>query len=256
MGKPIKVLDKGYIRLVDHMGNDLRVVNTARASFSKLSKRINKGDKNLLRFLHVHEHTAPMRSCMVTFEVRASLFVARQWYKHVIASDHGFMSWNEASFRYQSQGIEFHSPDTWREAPENMKQGSGDFFGKEKSKQLTTELDMHCEESLGKYMEALKLKVAPEQARLFLPANGQFTTWYWTGSLQAMLNFLSLRLDSHAQWEIQQYAKIVNKFIKKLFPINHKYYMQISDLRSMMSAMIKSDKDFAKVKELLSQGIK
>lgn len=255
MSKRIKVLDKGYISLVDHMGNDLRVVNAARASLAKYSEEMTEKNVNFTRFLSVLQHTVPMRHCMMTFEVKAPIGIARQWWKAVVGSDHTMEAWSEASYRYISNKLEFYIPSKWRKKPDNMKQGSGGFFDDETNKQLQEYFEEKIDKDLADYKHLIDNGVAPEQARSVLPANNQYTMWYWTTSLQSVLNFLVLRLDSHAQWEIQQYASAIQDIVKELFPLNYNYYMSLHELFGMISNMIKSDDDFEKVKELLSRGI-
>lgn len=229
VGTRIAVLDKGYVRLVDFMGSDLSVVNAARASFAKESKEFGEKDERLLDFLMREEHTSPLRHCFVTFEVKAPLFVARQWWRYIVSSAHteSTPGWSEASRRYITMEPEFYVPDIWRKAPENRKQGSGGVINDEV---LNTELGQRLQRiidaGLEAYEFALEAGVAPEQARLFLPAYGMYTIWRWSCSLQSVLHFLSQRLADDAQWEIRQYAEVVLHFVEKLFPITTQAWLK------------------------------
>ena len=227
----IDVLDKGYVRLVDSLGNDLSIVNAARVSYAKESDDFSDKDDRLLKFLVREGHLSPFRHAALTFEVYAPLFVARQWWKYAVASSHleDQTGWNESSRRYITEEPEFHIPEEyeWRSKPANSKQGSGDNFpanspGEDLDASYgdywTAVLEAHVEDSEKIYSEALKAGIAPEQARLFLPAYGMFVRWRWTTSLAAVAHFLKERLEHDAQFEIQQYAKAVNDLTKTVFP--------------------------------------
>lgn len=215
----IDVLDKGYVKLIDSMGNDLKVANAARASYAKASLELTDADVRLIKFLIRELHTSPMRHCMMTFEVKAPLLVARQWWKYVVGSDHTMDAWNEASRRYITMEPEFYIPskNEWRSKPENSKQGSGPVLSPEQGETYSDQLILHIEESLFEYNWALDHGVAPEQARLFLPAYAMYTNWWWTCSLASCLHFLDERVANDAQWEIQQYALAVLDLAKPLF---------------------------------------
>jgi thymidylate synthase (FAD) len=149
--------------------------------------------------------------------------VARQWYKHNVASTmlDDQMGWNESSRRYITENEEFYipSPEEWRSVPENRKQGSGEPVKGYIGAKYTSKMMRLVETQESLYKEALKDGIAPEQARLLLPAYSMYVRWRWTASLNSLLHFLSLRLDPHSQWEIQQYAHIINKETLKHFPI-------------------------------------
>lgn len=222
----IEVLDKGYVRLVDSMGSDLSVVNAARVSYDKESKEFNDKDAKLISFLVRENHTAPFRHAIITYEVYAPLFVARQWWKHVIGGQHNehfsdpYLAWNESSRRYVTENEEFYIPSEWRGKPANNKQGSEGTVSEEYGKYLSSALRGNIERGLYDYREAMDAGVAPEQARLFLPANALYVRWRWTSSLQGVMHFIKLRDDSHAQWEIQQYAAGVKELARLKFPIS------------------------------------
>ena len=220
----VNVLDKGYVRLVDHMGSDLSVVNAARVSFSKESSEMKKGDEKLIKYLAEHNHMSPFRHAFVTLEVKAPLLTARQWWKYCVGSDHTMDGWNEVSRRYVEDDPEYYIPDDnmWRGAPEFKKQGSSEEHihtsGNILRKRLLS-VTNSCDEY---YKDALRWGVAPEQARLFLPAYSMYTMWRWSASLQSIAHFLDQRLEDDAQYEIQQYALAVEQIVEPLFPISMK----------------------------------
>jgi len=216
----IDVLDKGYVRLVDTMGSDLSIVNAARVSYDKESESIEGRDRRLLLYLWKNGHTSPFRHAVLSFEVYAPLMVARQWYKHAVSSTHmdDQNGWNESSRRYITEDEEFYVPDVWRSKPEDSKQGSGEPIDYLSSKLWSADLERHYEESVYQYQRALDNGVAPEQARLFLPANGLYVRWRWTTSLHSAIHFLELRLEHSSQWEIQQYAEAVESIVRAKFP--------------------------------------
>ena len=220
----IEVLDKGYVRLVDSMGTDLTAVNAARVSFARASSFDENGDlkpadQKLLGFLQREGHTSPFRHAFVSYEIKAPLLVARQWWKYVVGSDHTMDGWNEVSRRYVADEPEFYVPEVWRSAPENKKQGSGVEVSKEHSKSFADRLQEDCLIATALYKSALNEGVCAEQARLFLPAYAMYTTWYWSASMASVSWFLHQRLADDAQWEIQQYAKAVYELTKPLFPV-------------------------------------
>jgi thymidylate synthase (FAD) len=215
----VPVLGNGYVRLVDKMGSDLSVVNAARASFSKEAQEMGNKDVKLIQFLAKHGHSSPFRHAFVTFEIKAPLMVARQWWKYVVGSDHTMESWNEASRRYVTMDPEFYIPTEWRSAPEDKKQGSGGPMDGARSAALSFELHNHTKAGVELYERALGAGVAPEMARLFLAANGMHTVWRWSASVQAICHFLNQRLADDAQYELQLYARAVAPLFGPLFPI-------------------------------------
>lgn len=217
------ILDKGYVRLVDALGNDLTVANAARVSFNKATDILRPEDEKLINYLAKHNHTSPFRHAVLQFEIYAPLMVARQWWKYIIGSAHQdpFTAWNESSRRYVTEEIEFYLPEenAWRSKPENTKQGSGEPLpvatGKEAYKRLVEQIDV----GMANYNWAIESGIATEQARLFLPsAYGLMVRWYWTASLQGVAHFIHQRTDAHAQHEIQLYAQAVLDLTKERFP--------------------------------------
>src|SRR5699024_7083101 len=152
---------------------------------------LTNNDERLINFLLREGHTSPFRHAMMQFEVYAPLLIARQWWKHCVGSDHTMDAWNESSRRYVTEREEFYIPQSneWRSIPENSKQGSGEVIDSEMGKLWTDELIEHVERSEEMYNDAMLDGIAPEQARLFLPAYGMYVRWYWTASLQSVLHF-------------------------------------------------------------------
>ncbi len=351
------VLDNGYVRLVDHLGNDLTVVNTARVSFDKESYFLSEKDQRLINYLVKHKHDSCFRHCVMTFEVYAPLMVGRQWWKHGLASSHveDQHGWNESclpawqevwpygaqrytvqdiidgnriplrsfngtdivpnivkhvwpageaevftvtdefgnrvsatgnhriltpdgytelqylsignkiahngkhqtvfgygvivsiesagvhpvydiemeleenfvaggvvvhnSRRYVTENEEFYVPAQFLGAPANKKQGAGDPISDNTNLTFKTLLADHQQNGLELYNQAMEAGIAPEQARLFLPAYGLYIRWRWTVSLNALMHFLDQRLDNHAQFEIRQYAKAIEPMVKEQYPM-------------------------------------
>lgn len=219
------VLDKGYVRLVDHMGSDLSVVNSARVSYNKAVDTLRPEDEKLIRFLATHDHTSPFRHATLQFEIYAPLMVARQWWKYIIGSAHQdpVTAWNESSRRYITEAVEFYIPDeaAWRGKPENAKQGSGDPVGLRLGKEATKRLLEQIESGMRNYDWAIENGIATEQARLFIPsAYGLMVRWYWTASLQGVAHFLNQRTEAHAQYEIRQFAAAVHALASEHFPVS------------------------------------
>jgi thymidylate synthase (FAD) len=220
--EPISVLDEGYVRLVDVLGDDLAVVNAARVSYDKEKDVFEEKDAKLLKFLLREQHTSPFRHAALTFEVYAPLFVARQWWKYAVASTHvdEQNGWNESSRRYITEDEKFYVPlpNEWRSKPENSKQGSGEAVDEELGEKYFNKLLEIIVDGTRAYHDAMDDGIAPEIARLFLPAYGMYVRWRWTVSLQGVLTFLDQRLEHDAQYEIQKYAEAVLKLTKEAFP--------------------------------------
>jgi thymidylate synthase (FAD) len=208
------VLDRGFVKLIDRMGSDLSVVNAARVSFGKRKETFDDADAKLIRYLAEHDHTSPFRHTALTFHVKAPIFVFRQWMKHRIASE-----FNEISGRYvEFPEDEFYLPGTFRRQAKVNKQGSeGELEGPEAAQAKALYLDA-CRTAVKQYKALIALGVCREQARCVLPL-GLYSEVYWTVSLQAAAHFIRLRTDSHAQWEIQQYAQAVRRVVEEVFPV-------------------------------------
>ena len=216
----VDVLDKGYIELVDTLGDDLTPVNAARVSFGGRSDTFEEKDRKLSKFLIKHKHFSPFRHQHVMFIIKAPEFVMRQWYKHVVGiettsahvtKDH---AWNEISGRYV-EVEDYYKPSVYRQQSEDNKQASE---GEIQQQQLA---DFVWDSTMRSVKEAydglLKLGVAKEQARAILPLN-QYTEVYWTASFQAIMNFIELRNEKTSQWEIQEYAKVLLELMHETFP--------------------------------------
>jgi len=217
-----KVLDKGYVRLVDVMGSDLSVANAARASFAKESTALSAADARLIDYLARENHMSPFRHAFMTFEIKAPLMVARQHWKYVIGSDHTMDSWNESSRRYVTSEPEFYIPsqEQWRLAPDNKKQGSGGPLDPWTGTLLSQQLEDYIQQGEALYNMAMQNGVAAEQARLFLPAYGMYVIYRWSCSLQSVALFLNQRLEEESQREIQDYARAVKDLIIDKFPVS------------------------------------
>lgn len=220
----VHVLNNGYVRLVDYMGNDISVANAARASFAKenATKELTTSDARLIKYLARENHMSPFRHAFITFEFKAPLMVARQHWKYVVGSDHTMDSWNESSRRYITMDPDFYipKPSEWRLAPEDKKQGSAGLMSPWDGSIFTEQLKRLIETSEALYNMALENNIAPEQARLFLPAYAMNVVYRWSCSLQSAALFLAQRLADDAQKEIQAYADAVYRLIQPLYPVS------------------------------------
>lgn len=217
------MIDKGYVKLVNIMGSDVDVVNAARASFDRQVTEMSDRDIRLLNFLVREHHDSVFRHCTMTFEIYAPMMVKNQWIKHIVASTHleDQFGWNEVSRRYVVDKPEYYMPtrDQWRSVPTNIKQGSGTIIDDPSTLDELEELYQDfIEYADNLYYRLMDYGVAAEQARLVLPGYAVFVRWRWTASLQAVLNFLTLRLGEGAQKEISDYAMEVYKLIRPYFP--------------------------------------
>lgn len=207
-----KVHNSGFVKLLDVMGDDLKIVNAARISFNKHKDVFDEKDYDLMKYLVKHSHLAPFRHCKLTFHVKAPIFVMRQWMKHRIDSE-----FNEISGRYVNlEEAEFFVPEVFRKQAKVNKQGSE---GKvENQFRAANDYREACESSFSYYESLIDFGVCREQARCVLPL-ALYTEVHWTCSLQALVHFLHLRLDSHAQKEIQDYAQVCLELAEKAFPV-------------------------------------
>jgi len=208
---------------VNHMGNDLSVVNAARVSFGKKSKLIctnlvlgtydmSKGDKKLINYLAKHKHISPFGHAFASFHVKAPIFVARQLVKHK------FLRWNEISRRYVTDNIEFFYPDTYRQAADDKKQGSGGTVSDVVGNLSIEKVTAANAKSLITYQELLDRGVCEEQARMVLPQS-TMTEWYWSGSLDAFADMCRLRCKPDTQAETRVVADQINTIMQPLFPV-------------------------------------
>lgn len=205
---------QGVVSLVDFMGNDLSVVNAARVSFGKRADLLNKKDKVLIKYLAENRHTSPFEHVTFTFHIKCPLFIARQWHRHRT------WSYNEVSRRYTSENIEFFVPTKLRlQDNTNNFQGSAGLLSEVEAEILSVSMVNNCKQSVGLYEEMLDRGVAREQARMILPQN-MYTEFYATVNLWNLAHFLELRMDEHAQLEIQQYAGTLYEIAKDVAPIS------------------------------------
>lgn len=215
----INILDNGFVQYIDHMGDDLMVVNAARVSFAKNSEyesdsNLKQSDEKLISYLGKHKHWTPFAHPQITLHVKAPVFVRTQLFKHKI----GLVE-NETSRRYVSDEPEYYTP-TWRGSPtDGAKQGSSGFI--KHNEILSDYYKNACDDAIDVYKYLLDEGVAPEQARSVLP-QGMYTEWYWTGSLSAFARIYNQRSDPHSQWETQQYAKAISEIVGPLYPSSWK----------------------------------
>ncbi len=213
-----KVLDRGFVELVSVMGDDLTVVRSARVSTGSGSKGLER-DRKLIDYLMAHRHETPFEHVVFTFHVKCPIFVARQWFRHRIAS------YNEKSGRYSKMSYEFYMPERMRIPHPKDKQMSVENDGSvddEKAKKIIAEV---YEKAYEAYQELLNMGVARELARIVLPLS-LYTEFYWTVNMRSLMNFLSLRADSHAQWEIRQYAIAIAEYFKECCPWSYEAFIK------------------------------
>jgi len=206
---------------VDHMGSDLSVVNAARVSFGKKSEFegrvggpnvLSKRDTRLVRYLAKHKHISPFGHAFASFHVKAPIFVARQLVKHK------FLRWNEISRRYVTDNIEFFYPDSYRQAADDKKQGSGGRVSDDVGMLAIQKVTAANAKSLITYENLLSSGVCEEQARMVLPQS-TMTEWYWSGSLDAFADMCRLRCKNDTQAETRIVADQINTIMQPLFPV-------------------------------------
>jgi len=207
LGEPIRVLDDGFVRVVDYMGDDSAVVQAARTSYGRGTKRRHE-DRGLIRYLMRHAHTTPFEMCELKLHVRVPMDVWRQWIRHRTASV------NEYSTRYSEaiDAAQKTAPDAWRLQSASNRQGSSGLLPPEEGKRLSDEEAALQRKVRDVYVARLAAGVAREQARKELPLS-TYTEAYWKIDLQNLLHFLELRMDEHAQLEIRAYASVIGEQI-------------------------------------------
>jgi thymidylate synthase (FAD) len=227
----IKVLDKGYIEVVDSLGDDLTPVNAARVSFGSKSETFEEKDRRLSKFLIKHKHFSPFRHQHVMMILKAPEFVMRQWYKHVVGiettsssvtKDH---AWNEISGRYIPVQ-EYYYPEVWRKQSDDNKQASEGELDDLQQKRMNMIYKTFMNNVEMAYETMVNAGMAKEQARIVLPLS-QYTLVYWTASFQSIMNFIELRDEPTAQWEIQQYAKALKEIMLDIFPETTKLWSKV-----------------------------
>lgn len=255
--EPFSVLDHGFLRVIDYMGNDGSVVQAARVSYGKGTKKVSE-DQGLINYLMRHRHSTPFEMCEIKLHVKLPIFVARQWIRHRTANV------NEYSARYSILDNEFYIPsqDQISEQSSNNRQGRGNLVPENQAREVMDILRKDADNSYAHYREMLNTEedgtiideskkcVARELARMNLSLN-YYTQWYWKIDLHNFMHFISLRGDSHAQYEIRVYAEIMLDFLKRWCPAVHaaflKYRMNGTFLsqggREIIQAILSGEKD-------------
>jgi thymidylate synthase (FAD) len=213
LDKEFPVLDKGFVRLVDYMGGDERIVQAARVSYGAGTKSYRQ-DAGLIDYLVRNEHTSPLEQVVLTFHVKLPIFVARQWIRHRTARV------NEISGRYSIMSDEFYIPDTDSIAAQSSdnKQGRADIpVPADIADEVRQLLESGQDRAYGEYDELLETGIAREIARINLPLS-LYTEWYWQIDLHNLFRFIRLRLDPHAQKEIRDYARVLLSITETVCP--------------------------------------
>lgn len=214
LDKEFKVLDKGFVRAVDYMGNDFSIVQAARVSYGAGTKKVSE-DRGLIRYLLRNKHTSPFEMCELQLHIKCPIYVWRQWIRHRTANV------NELSGRYSVMTDEKHEtgPREWRLQSQNNKQGSDGLLHPNFGRALSNKEHEFHDTAQQVYQERLDQDIAREQARKDLPLS-TYTEAYWKIDLHNLLHFLALRMDTHAQLEIREYANIIgNEIVAKWCPI-------------------------------------
>lgn len=231
MLEKIEVLDKGYVRLVDHLGSDASIINSARVSYDKECIPNEDGslaerDERLMAYLVRKNEMSVFRQATLQFEIYMPLMVARQYWKYIVGASHidDGVCMNETSRRYVTEVPTFYIPelDQWRGAPENSKQGSGEPIDPRLGYIATEQLIEYVDKGVQLYDYWMQIGVCAEQARLFLPAYGMYVRVRTTMSLAALIHLLQERLEHGAQREFQEYAKALRDLTQPLFPCTFK----------------------------------
>lgn len=213
IGEKIDVLDHGHIILLESMGSDKAIAEGARTSYQDGTKS-SSDDRGLIRYLMRHRHTSPFHFGVMRFHIKLPIFVERQWARHRTGS------WNEVSARYSVLPTEYYIPyeEDVRKQSKTNKQGRDEELPKDIVDDFLHNLNGSSCDSFGHYFDSLDNEITRELARCHLPMN-TYTEKVWQMDLKNLLDFCSLRMDEHAQWEIRQYANVIGKtFIKALFP--------------------------------------
>lgn len=219
----IEVLDKGFVALLDHMGDDTTIVNAARVSFGKRIDKMTEKDEKLIRYLLEHRHTSPFEHVQFQFHIKCPLFVRSQWHRHRT------WSYNEISSRYTELPEEYYVPEYFRPQAEHDKQASKDEpIDNPEIRDLYTAV---IGSSFSVYRRLLELGVSREMARMVLP-QATYTEFYGTVDLHNLLHFIELRIDSHAQWEIRQYARALLELITPIVPVTVKHWKELKNIET------------------------
>jgi thymidylate synthase (FAD) len=240
--EPLPVLDHGFVRVVDYLGDDSAIVQAARVSYGRGTRRVSE-DKGLVNYLMRHRHTTPFEMCEIKYHVKLPIFVARQWIRHRTANV------NEYSARYSILDNEFYIP-----APEHLaaqatvnRQGRGDVIEGEAAERVLGLLREEAERAYAGYAELLNADdagspkhpswpgLARELARMNLSLNF-YTQWYWKIDLYNLMHFLALRADPHAQYEIRAYAEAMLETVKRWVPLAYAAFLEYRMNAALISA--------------------
>ena len=230
--KPFKVLDHGFVRVIDYMGDDSSIVQAARVSYGKGTKKLNQ-DKNLINYLLSHKHSTPFEMNEIKFHIKLPIFVARQWIRHRTANV------NEYSARYSILDNEFYVPKAQDVKPQSKQnnQGRSGEIDNNLSKRYISSIKENSQINFSTYHHLLNLNkegtpldenrlgIARELARMVLPLNS-YTQWYWKIDLHNLMHFLALRFDPHAQYEIRVYADVIIEILKKWVPLTYEAFLK------------------------------
>jgi thymidylate synthase (FAD) len=230
--KPFPVLDHGFLRVIDYMGDDAAVVQAARVSYGRGTKKVSE-DRGLIRYLMRHWHTTPFEMAAIKFHVKLPIFVARQWIRHRMASI------NEYSARYSILDREFYIPQEAQLAAQSQsnRQGRGDILTGEEAHKVLDLLRADAERNYEHYAwmlnetdegsvpDADRQGLARELARMNLTLN-TYTQWYWKADLHNLMHFLRLRADAHAQYEIRIYAEAMLKILELWMPLSYEAFVE------------------------------
>lgn len=225
----------GFVELVDHMGGDLAVVNSARVSFGKRKTTLDEKDEGLINYLAKNKHFSPFRHTQFQFHFKAPEYVARQAFKHLVGIEATSVDrfvdipWNEISGRYVKMKPEFYTPKKFRKQSKNNKQASTD--EEVEGSDVKGIYNGALSGSYDAYLDLISRGVSREQARGVLPVSF-ITEWYWTMSLEAAVHFVRLRMHTHAQKEIQEYGKAVLELIEPIAPLSVKALLNLESNRS------------------------
>jgi len=226
------VLDHGFVRVIDYMGDDSSIVQAARVSYGKGTKKLNQ-DKNLINYLLSHKHSTPFEMNEIKFHIKLPIFVARQWIRHRTANV------NEYSARYSILDNEFYVPKAQDVKPQSKQnnQGRSGEIDNNLSERYISSIKENAQINFSTYHHLLNLNeegipldenrlgIARELARMVLPLNS-YTQWYWKIDLHNLMHFLALRFDPHAQYEIRVYADVIIEILKKWVPLTYEAFLK------------------------------
>ncbi|HSA80618.1 MAG TPA: FAD-dependent thymidylate synthase [Geminicoccaceae bacterium] len=224
--QPLPVLDRGFVRVIDYMGDDAAIVQAARVSYGRGTKKVSD-DRGLINYLMRMRHTSPFEMCELKLHVKLPIFVARQWIRHRTANV------NEYSARYSVLQDEFYLPAAEHLAVQSSgnRQGRGEVLAGEEAAEVQSMLRRHAEGAYERYLGLLnqddageplepgRAGLARELARMVLPLN-TFTEWYWKTDLHNLFHFIALRADPHAQYEIRAYAEVLLEVVRRWVPLS------------------------------------